>query len=122
VDDDPQILTALQRAFRKDRDRWEISVALGGVAAIQALEQESFAVVVSDMQMPEISGLELLAHVRDTFPDSLRIILSGSEEIGPLAGDPLAHDLLVKPCATSCVRSAIEQSLSARLARNTKPH
>lgn len=70
-----------------------------------------------DMQMPEISGLELLAHVRATSPASLRIILSGSEEIGPLAGDPLAHDLLVKPCATSCVRSAIERSLATTHAR-----
>ena len=110
VDDDPEILAAFQRAFRRDRARWEVVIALGGRAAIEELRSGTFDVVVSDIRMPEIDGLSVLRFAREHSPHTVRIVLSGSEEISSLAGASLVHALLVKPCAISLLRATIERS------------
>ena len=110
VDDDPEILAAFQRAFRRDRARWEVVVAIGGRAALDELRGGTFDVVVSDVRMPEVDGFEVLRFAREHSPTTVRIVLSGSEEISSLAEASLVHALLVKPCAITVLRATIERS------------
>lgn len=78
VDDDPNILSAFKRQLRK---RYDLDVAEGGQCAIDKVDQnEPYAIVVSDMQMPEVDGLSLLRHVRDQSPDTVRIMLTGNAD------------------------------------------
>src|SRR3972149_11542699 len=78
VDDDPNILQAYQRALRK---RFHIEIALGGEEALAAvIHQGPYAVVVSDMRMPGMNGVELLKMVREHAPDTVRMMLTGNAD------------------------------------------
>ena len=78
VDDDSNILLGYQRALRK---RFSIEVALGGAEALNAIaEQGPYAVVVADMRMPGMNGVELLAHVKEMAPNTVRMMLTGNAD------------------------------------------
>jgi len=78
VDDEPILLQGYQRLLRKD---FTLSTALGGPAALLLMKQEGpFGVVVSDMRMPEMDGIEFLTQVRRVAPDTVRIMLTGGSD------------------------------------------
>ncbi len=110
VDDESKILDGLQRMLHADRKRWEMEFAVGGEAALQACEKASFDVVISDMRMPGMDGATLLGHIRDRYPSTARIILSGYSEVTLVARSVhVAHRFLAKPCDASQLRSMIER-------------
>ena len=75
VDDEPNVLTAYEREFRND---FELDTASGGREGLNAIaENEPYAVVVSDYQMPGMNGIEFLARVSECAPDSVRVMLTG---------------------------------------------
>ena len=78
VDDEPQILKSLQRMTRSLRA--DCHFVESGAAALAAFEEEPFDVVVSDMQMPNMDGATLLAHIAQQHPESIRIVLTGYSE------------------------------------------
>ncbi len=78
IDDDPNILQAYQRALRK---RFHIEPALGGEEALEAVRHQGpYAVVVADMRMPGLSGVEVLAQVKEIAPDTVRMMLTGNAD------------------------------------------
>ena len=78
VDDDPAVLSSLARHLRDD---FTVSFADSGRAAIDALRNGSFAVIVSDLRMPGIDGVEVLSHAQDLAPDTVRILLTGHADM-----------------------------------------
>ena len=110
VDDESKILDGIRRMLHADRKRWEMQFAVGGEAALRACEAASFDVVISDMRMPEMDGATLLGHIRDRFPSTARIILSGYSELTLATRSVhVAHRFLAKPCNASELRSTIER-------------
>ena len=79
VDDEPNVLSALRRMFTLEG--CTISMAESGAAALQALESDSFDVIISDMQMPEMNGAQLLQQVRLQWPHTMRILLTGTADL-----------------------------------------
>lgn len=78
VDDEPNILDGYRRGLR---GQFDISVALSGAEALDKIEREAaFAVVVSDMRMPEMNGVEFLKRVKMSAPDSVRMMLTGNAD------------------------------------------
>ncbi len=77
VDDDPRLLRSIKRNLRDQSDHWQLLFAESGTEALKLLEQEPVEVVVSDFQMPQMSGLELLALVENLYPQTLRVMLTG---------------------------------------------
>ena len=77
LDDDENILSAMRRNLRKFR----LSVFSNPLEAIKAMEQESYAVVVSDMRMPMVNGLDFLEHIKRISPDTVRIMLTGHADL-----------------------------------------
>ena len=78
VDDEPNILQGFKRHLRKSHD---IETAVGGAEALEVIGKKGpFAVVVSDMQMPEMSGVELLSRVREIREQTVRIMLTGNAD------------------------------------------
>ncbi len=113
VDDESKILDGIRRMMHADRNRWEMEFALGGEAALQAFEANSFDVVVSDMRMPGMDGATLLKHIRDRYPGTARIVLSGYSEAALAArAVSLAHRVLSKPCNASEFQDTIERVCS----------
>lgn len=78
VDDEPNVLQALRRGLH---GRFKVQLAEGGNAALKLMKEAGpFAVVVSDMQMPDIDGLEVLAESKRISPDTVRVMLTGNAD------------------------------------------
>jgi HD-like signal output (HDOD) protein len=113
VDDESNVLDGIRRLLYADRMRWDMQFVLGGEAALKACEAASFDAVVSDMRMPGMDGATLLGHIRDRYPGTARIILSGySEDSLARRAVPVAHRFLSKPSSSSELRSMIERVCS----------
>lgn len=79
VDDSPNVLKALQRAFRAEG--YTMLTAESAQEAMAVLEKEAVDVIISDENMPGISGTELLRLVKERYPDTVRIMLTGLTDI-----------------------------------------
>jgi diguanylate cyclase (GGDEF)-like protein/PAS domain S-box-containing protein len=79
VDDEPNILSALNRLFR--REGYRVLMAGSGRQALELLAANPVQVIISDQRMAEMSGVELLSRVKDIYPDTVRIVLSGYAEL-----------------------------------------
>ncbi len=75
VDDEPEILESLRRALRDDG--YELLTTTSPVEAMAILAQRHIDVLVSDLRMPDVSGLELVTHVRKNHPAVVRVLLTG---------------------------------------------
>lgn len=110
VDDEPRILEGLQRMLRPQRSVWEMNFAASGEEALHLMEAAPYDIVVSDMKMPRMDGAMLLEIVREKYPRSLRIVLSGYTELeASYRAVPVAHQFLLKPCDADKLRIAIER-------------
>ena len=94
VDDDAKILKAYQRLLkvyqRQQGEQFDLYTALGPEAGLQAIaEQGPFAVIVSDMRMPGMNGIQFLTRVRDASPNSVRMMLTGFADTETAWSDPL---------------------------------
>jgi response regulator RpfG family c-di-GMP phosphodiesterase len=74
VDDEEIVRVALRETLT--RNGYQVVVAPNPLPALQALKEETFAVVVSDQQMPMMNGLEFLARVKQIQPDATRILIT----------------------------------------------
>ncbi|GJI92379.1 HD domain-containing phosphohydrolase [Duganella hordei] len=79
VDDEPNILSALRRLFRAHGYR--VLTAESGALGLEVLEKEQVDLVISDMRMPVMDGARFLAQVRERWPDTLRLLLTGYSDI-----------------------------------------
>lgn len=79
VDDEPNILSSLRRLFRPKG--FQILVAESGQAGLAVLETETVDLVISDMRMPEMNGAQFLEHVRQRWPDTVRLLLTGHSDV-----------------------------------------
>jgi CheY-like chemotaxis protein len=115
VDDEPNILEALQRMLRPLRNEWEMQFVHGGVEALSLMAANPVDVIVTDMRMPGMDGDELLTRVRQAHPHTVRIVLTGQCARGAvLRLIPLAHRILTKPCDAEGLRSVLRRSYCLR--------
>ena len=111
VDDDASILDALKNLLRRQRHEWDMVFTLGGALALTELEKATFDVVVTDMRMPGIDGAALLTIVRDRYPSTARIVLSGhADQEAVVRALPVTHQFLNKPCDAATLRGVIERT------------
>ncbi|MCL4457060.1 MAG: response regulator [Nitrospirae bacterium] len=75
VDDEQNVLNALKRLFIDEP--YEIFTAISGQDGLKILEQENVNLVISDYRMPGMNGVEFLREVYRSWPDTVRIVLSG---------------------------------------------
>jgi HD-like signal output (HDOD) protein len=111
VDDEQNVLDGLRNLLRKQRTVWDMSFALGGKAALEELARLPVDVIVSDMRMPGMDGSELLTRVKEAYPQTARIVLSGHAEREAVARViRVAHQFLSKPADANTVRTVIERT------------
>lgn len=98
IDDEGSILKAVRRLLRREPCR--VLTASRRSEALEIIDREHPQVVVSDQQMPEGSGVDLLQAVRQRQPDAVRILLTGYAE-GEVIAEALnrgdIHQLVPKP-------------------------
>ena len=82
VDDEKKILTSLKRGLLDEP--YETLFANSGKEALEILMREEVHVIVTDMRMPEMTGLELLRIIKKDYPQIVRMVLSGYTQISTL--------------------------------------
>ncbi|HXJ10895.1 MAG TPA: HD domain-containing phosphohydrolase [Candidatus Limnocylindrales bacterium] len=127
MDDEPNVLQALERQLRK---QFEISTAEGPVQGLEAIEKGGpFAVIVSDLRMPIMNGIQFLAKVKEASPNTIRIILSGQGDFAAViqaVNEGSIFRFLTKPCATEqlaiTLTAALEQYRLVQAERELLEH
>jgi response regulator RpfG family c-di-GMP phosphodiesterase len=112
VDDDPNILAAYQRQLRK---QYEIDTALAGDRGLEAVAKTGpYGVIVSDLKMPGMNGIQFLSRVREMAPDSVRIMLTGFAEVQTAidaVNEGNIFRFLTKPCPPEVLSRALDMGL-----------
>jgi len=112
VDDDPDILAGFQRSLRKEL---KIDTAVGGAAALAMIRGRApYSVVVADMQMPGMNGIEFLMELERTAPDTVRIMLTGNAD-QKTARDAVNQGHIFRFLTKPCPQELMVQSLHAGL-------
>ena len=111
VDDEVNILKALQRLLRTED--MNVLCASRAPEALDLLEKHPTQVVVTDQRMPEMSGVDFLAHVRERQPDIVRMMLTGYTEM-KVAVDAInrgeIYRLITKPWNDDELRATLRQA------------
>ncbi len=112
VDDDVNLLAGIQRNLRK---QFRLDTAPGGAEGLELLTRQGpYAVVVADMRMPNMNGVEFLCACRAKFPDTVRIMLTGDadqETAVQAVNQGQVFQFLNKPCPPDALAGALENGL-----------
>jgi HD-like signal output (HDOD) protein/ActR/RegA family two-component response regulator len=116
VDDEPKVLDGLRRMLYPYRNDWHMVFVASAAEALKQLSQSQFDVLVTDVRMPQMSGIELLSEVVERHPQVVRMVLSGmADKEVTLPSVMLAHQYLDKPCDATTLRAAVERVFQLRV-------
>lgn len=112
VDDDPNILAAYTRTLRK---RFQFDTAQGGDEALACIRDNGpYGVILSDMRMPGMDGIQFLSQAKELSPDSVRIMLTGNADQNTAieaVNQGNIFRFLTKPCDPDTLALSLEAGL-----------
>jgi len=123
VDDEPNVLDGIRRQLRNRVDIETANSAAAGLDIIKA--QGPFAVVVSDMRMPEMDGARFLAKVNEISPHTVRMILSGQADLESTiaaVNEGRVFRFLLKPCNTETLFGVVKNGIEQYHLVNAEKH
>lgn len=113
VDDDPSVLDSLRRSLGR---HYDLETALGPREGLAALaEKGPFAVIVSDLRMPDLSGVEFLRQAKEITPEAVAVMLTGHGDLeAAMAAINEGHifRFLTKPCPPSILSRSLDAALA----------
>jgi len=121
VDDEVMLHDVLERLF--PREGIQVTTCSGGTEAVELLEEHAFDLVLTDLQMPEMDGLELLAHTREHHPDLNVVVLSAHDNVQQAvrAMREGAVDYIPKPFSTDELVDRIKGILREQAEQENEP-
>lgn len=111
LDDEENILRALMRVLR--RDGYRILMATRAQDAFELLAKHEIQVILSDQRMPEMSGTEFLSRVKDLYPNTMRMVLSGYTDLKSVTdaiNKGAIYKFLTKPWDDELLREDVAQA------------
>jgi DNA-binding NtrC family response regulator len=111
VDDDPQMLIAMSEAVK--RNDFSVATAGNGIQALEILKETQFRIVITDLRMPGITGLDVLREVKAASPRSQVILVTahGSVNNAVEAMKMGAFDYLLKPFALDDLHNVVQRAI-----------
>ncbi len=113
VDDERRVLSSMRATFRRG---YNVLLANSGAEALQLFEEHAIDVVVSDQRMPAMTGVEMLAQVRERWPSTMRILLTGYADLQAIEASINEAEVfryLMKPCPAADLRAAVGLAIEA---------
>jgi CheY-like chemotaxis protein/predicted regulator of Ras-like GTPase activity (Roadblock/LC7/MglB family) len=120
VDDDENVRRLMHDGLQRIGQHWDISTADNGEDALELVQRTTFDLLITDLRMPGIHGLELINQVREISPKTEVVLITayGSEDVEEEASRLSVHSYLTKPVPIPTirriVREALEQTSKAR--------
>ncbi len=97
------------------RNEWDMAFVDSGAAAIEKMREHPFDIVVSDIKMPGMDGVELLSEVQRRHPGTIRMILSGqADRMEEVRATGVSHQFLAKPCTAETVHDVVDRAIRLR--------
>ena len=124
VEDEKAISGVLQSILSDELPDYEFIIAEDGLEGFKQIEKEDFALVVSDIKMPKVSGTELLKQALQLKPDTTFVMISGHADIDT-AVDCLksgAYDFISKPIDINRLITSVKNALDRRILQKTNQH
>ncbi len=118
IDDEPNILASLRRLFKMQG--YQVLTAGSGAEGVALLEREEVDLVISDMRMPEMDGVAVLARARELRPEAVRILLTGYADVQLILGAINQGEIyryITKPWDDNELLQALRQGLERRTLR-----
>lgn len=115
VDDEPLLLEAMQRSMHGLRPDWELTFETDPRRAAERVAEETFAVVVSDISMPKMTGIQLAGKVKAASARTRVIILTGNADLGvaiSAINDVDVFRFYTKPCPSRDLALAIDAAMA----------
>jgi DNA-binding NtrC family response regulator len=112
IDDEPYMLSAIERVFRSDR--YGVAVTTSPEEAIELMHRHPIKVVLSDQRMPTTSGLNFLKKVKELFPDKVRILVSGYDDMSIAREEVVRGDIrqfISKPWDAEFLKVSIMEAM-----------
>jgi two-component system, NtrC family, sensor kinase len=122
VDDEEKVRSLFAQCLS---EHYSCETAANAQEALQWLQRAPFALVITDMQMPGIGGVELLRKINELYRDTAVIIVSGVDRTQRVidAVRMGAYDYLLKPCDLDVLELCVERALERRtLLRNARKY
>lgn len=117
VDDEQNVLNALRRELTAPplgRNHYEIEAFTSPVEALERAKTQSFDLVISDYQMPEMNGLAFLKEFARLHPDAARIVISGNADLDAIraaVNDSHVYRFITKPWHDYYLKGSVSQAL-----------
>ena len=124
VEDEKAISGVLQSILSDELPDYEFVIAEDGLEGLKQIEKEDFALVVSDIKMPKVSGTELLSQALQLKPDTTFVMISGHADIDT-AVDCLkvgAYDFISKPIDINRLITSVKNALDRRILQKSNQH
>ncbi len=120
VDDEPQMLIAIKETL--GRNGYSIITAASGMEAMRRLKEKYYQLVITDMRMPEVSGLDLLRKIKNLTPQTPVILLTayGTVQNAVEAMRDGAFDYLLKPFSSEALEAVVRRALDSIARKNEK--
>jgi len=113
VDDEADVLAAYRRNLRK---QFRMETATSGEQGLEAIDSQGpFAVIVSDLRMPGMDGIQFLAEARERAPDSVRMMLTGYADVQTAfdsVNEGTVFRFLIKPCQLETLVKALKAGIA----------
>jgi two-component system sensor histidine kinase/response regulator len=116
VDDDSALLEALPEALRLRLDPIEVDTCDSAVAALERIETQDYDAIVTDIKMPGMDGLALLAQIRERRPSTPTLLITGhgEEDLAARALEGGAYDYISKPIDRDQFIESLKRAIGMR--------
>jgi response regulator RpfG family c-di-GMP phosphodiesterase len=111
VDDDPDVRAMVADALA---DEFQLTMVSGGAEALEALEASMYAVVLSDLRMPGMNGIQLLAEVCKRWPETVRMVLTSDTDFTAAmeaVNEGYVYRFMQKPCPIPVLIRSVQAGL-----------
>jgi YesN/AraC family two-component response regulator len=115
VDDEPLVVKGLEMLLSRQLDLWDMLFVQRGEEALQAFLRSPFDMVVSDVTMPGIDGIELVTRLKAKAPKTQCLFLTGYVDqvrVQELLADGTVRETLSKPCSKDDLLEAIDRCIT----------
>ena len=115
ANEQPATIEGIRQILTRRQNEWEVEFVSSGVEALQAMKRCRSDVILTDLNMPVMSGVELLTQVSGLYPGTVRFLQTGEADRKiVLESTGIAHRLLNKPCNPETLRNFLTTSMGLR--------
>ncbi len=113
IEDNPMVVKSLE--FKLTKEGYEVTTAIDGRSAMEELETNSFDLILTDLMLPFVSGIQLIEHIKKNYPTIPIIVLSTAtqEDIITDAFNMGVDDFISKPFSPNELTLRVKRSLGA---------